>query len=136
MKRRDCLLHLIGEISSFILTNDPSRMVISLHQEDDGVHLCVIDNHPRTDYEIQTVRESLNGPARPELAAYYGSMAGLEPLGNARLKLIGWQVKHADVERCDKGIKIDLWMGSERFNADYFNIPVKKEKKVESASRT
>lgn len=123
MKRRDFLLHLIGEISNFILSNDPSRMVISLHQEKDGLHLCIIDNHERSDEEIEKILKSLNRPSRPEMASYYGSMAGMETLGNARLNLIGWQIKHAEAVRCDKGIKIDLWIGSDRFDADFFTIP-------------
>ena len=45
MKRKDLILHLIGEISSYILEEDPMRMVISLHQEKDGLHLSILDDN-------------------------------------------------------------------------------------------
>lgn len=134
MKRREYLLHLIGEISSFILANNPTRMVMSLHQEEDGLHLCVIDNHPRTEEEIKLIKESLGGPTRPELVAYYGNLAGFEPLGKARLKLVGFQVKHTEVTRCDSGVKIDLWVGGERFNPTKFTIPPNSNTKKTSSS--
>ena len=51
MNRKDFILHLIGEISSYILEENPMRMVISLHQEEDGLHLCVIDDNHHTDEE-------------------------------------------------------------------------------------
>ncbi len=128
LKKKEILLHMIGEMAHFILDTNPSRMVISLHQEEDGIHLCVIDDKPRTDKEIQKIRESLNCVRRPELAGYYGIMAGQEMIGAARLNLIGWHVKHADVNRVDKkrensGIKIDLWLGGENFKSDNFTIP-------------
>jgi hypothetical protein len=127
MVRKDFLLHLIGEISSFILEGTPTRMLISLHQESDGLHLCVIDTVERTDEEIEKISQSLNSRKRPELAGYYGSMTGRDLLGSSRLDLLGWQIKGCDVSRTENGIKIDLWLGSDRFNPTNFNIPTKKE---------
>lgn len=127
MKRREFLLHLIGEISGFILNSNPKRMVISLHQEPDGLHLCVLDDHPRSEQEIEKISNSLNSRKRPELAGYYGSMTGHDLLGSSRLDLLGWQLKHADVTSTDSGIKIDLWLGSDRFDPTVFNIPEKRK---------
>ena len=127
MKRKDMLLHLISEVSHFILDGDPVRMVISLHQEDDGLHLAVLDDNVRSDEELESIRASLSSQGRPELAAYYGAMAGFDMLGSARLDLIGWQIKAATVGKTDSGTKIDLWMGGDRFNPDKFTLKEKTE---------
>lgn len=126
MKRKDLLLHLIGEISSYILDGDPMRMVISLHQEKDGLHLCIIDDNEHTDKEIEKMDRALNSRKRPELAGYYGAMTGQDLLGSSRLNLLGWQLKHCDVSRTDNGIKIDLWLGGDGFDSKKFTIPDKK----------
>jgi hypothetical protein len=123
MKRKDFVLHLIGEMANYILDENPMRMVISLHQEKDGLHLCVLDDNKHSDQEIEEMRKALNSPKRPELAAYYGAMTGHDLLGTSRLNLLGWQVKHADVNRTDSGIKIDLWIGGSNFDSDRFTIP-------------
>ncbi len=126
MNQKDILLHLISEISSYILEGDPRRMVISLHQEEDGMHLCVIDDNNHTDEEIAKMERALNSKKRPELAGYYGAMTGHDLLGDSRLDLMGWQIKHADITRTNSGIKIDLWMGGEAFQSTKFTIPEKK----------
>lgn len=123
MNKKDYILHLIGEMSHFILDGDPNRMVISLHQEEDGMHLAILDDRVRSDEELEDIRRSINCARRPELAGYYGSMAGQEMLGSARLNLIGWQVKHGDVAKTDSGTKIDLWLGGDRFNPKKFTMP-------------
>jgi len=120
---KEFVLHLLTEISSFMLENQPSRMVLSLHQEKDGLHLAAIDNQERTDEELEEINKALNTSARPELSEYYGSMGGTDLVGAARLNLIGWRIKHADVSRTDKGTKIDLWLGGDRFDSRKFNIP-------------
>ena len=123
MKRKEFLLHLIGEISNFILDSNPSRMVISLHQESDGLHLAVLDNTERSEDEIEEISRMLNSRKRPELSGYYGTMTGHDLLGQARLDMLGWQVKHATVSRTAEGLKIDLWLGSDRFDPTNFNLP-------------
>ena len=127
MKRKDLILNLISEISSYILDENPMRMVISLHQEEEGLHLCVIDDNKHSDEEIVKMEKALNSRKRPELAAYYGAMTGHDLLGSSRLNLLGWQIKHSDVTRTGNGIKIDLWLGGDRFDSRQFNIPDKKE---------
>jgi hypothetical protein len=97
-------------------------MVVSLHQERDGLHLAVFDDTERTDDELQAIRLSLKNPGRPELAGYYGAMAGFDMIGAARLDLIGWQIKAATVDRQDRGTRIDLWLGGDRFDPDKFSI--------------
>ena len=129
MKRKDFILHLIGELSSYILDEDPTRMVISLHQEEDGMHLCVLDDNQHTDEEVAKMEKALNSHKRPELAGYYGAMTGQDFLGSSRLNLLGWQVKHSDVTKTDSGIKIDLWFGGERSESERFTIPKKEEEK-------
>ena len=126
MRRKDLITHLISEISSYVLEKEPMRMVISLHQEEDGLHLSVMDDAPHTDEEIEQMEKDLNSQKRPELAAYYGAMTGRDLLGTSRLNLLGWQVKHTDVSRLDKGIKIDFWLGGDRFDSRQFNIPDKE----------
>ena len=126
METKDYIMHLLTELSNFVLDHDPSRMVISLHQEHDGLHLSIMDNVPRTEEEMADISRQLNTQARPELAEYYGSMAGSDLIGAARLNLIGWQVKRADVEQISGGTKIDLWLGSDRFDSRRFSIPPKK----------
>ncbi len=122
MKRTEVLLHLIGQLSHYVLDADPMRVVISVHQEEDGLHLAVLDTTARTDAELETIRAALNNPGRPELAAYYGSMAGFDALGEARLDLIGWQIKAANVGRTSDGTKIDIWLGGDRFAPEQFTI--------------
>lgn len=123
MKRKDFILHLIGEISSYILEGDPMRMVISLHQETDGLHLAILDDSEHSDEEIEKMNKALNSRKRPELAGYYGAMTGQDLLGSSRLNLLGWQLKHSDVTRSGNGIKIDLWLGGDRFDSRKFTIP-------------
>lgn len=122
MLGKENLMHLISEISNYMLDKQPRRLVISLHQETDGLHLCVLDNLHRDDEELEAMRSALNSGARPELADYYGTMGGSDLLGAARLNLIGWQIKHADVSRNGEGTKIDIWMGSDRFDSRDFSI--------------
>ena len=127
MRRRELITQLISEISSYMLEGDPMRMVISLHQEEDGLHLSVMDDTPHTDEEIERMEKDLNSQKRPELAGYYGAMTGRALLGASRLNLLGWQVKHTDITRIDKGIKIDFWLGGDKFDSRQFNIPEKNE---------
>ncbi len=126
--KRKVFINLISEISHYILDADPSRMVISLHQEEDGLHLAVLDDVHRNEEELEVIRASLQNPDRPELAGYYGSLAGFDVLGSARLDLIGWQIKAATVGHTDSGTKIDLWMGGDRFNPDKFTLSEKTKK--------
>ena len=125
MKRKDFILQLIGEISSYLLEENPMKLVISLHQEKEGLHLSVMDDNEHSDEEIVKMEKDLNRPKRPELAGYYGAMTGQDLLGSSRLDLLGWQVKHADVSRTSSGIKIDIWLGGEKFESERFNIPKK-----------
>ena len=125
MKRKDIILHLISEISGYLLEENPMRLVISLHQEKDGLHLSVMDDNEHTDEEIAKMEKDLNRPKRPELSGYYGAMTGQDLLGSSRLNLLGWQVKHTDVTRTSGGIKIDLWLGGDKFDSERFNIPEK-----------
>lgn len=115
-------MHLLAEVSNFILESHPKRMVISLHQEEDGLHLSIMDDQDRPEEELDAMSRALNASARPELADYYGSMGGSDLLGQARLNLIGWQIKQADVTKLHKGTKIDLWVGSDRFDSSQFTI--------------
>ena len=87
MKTKEYIMHLLAEVSNYVLESHPSRMVISLHQEADGLHLCVIDNHERPDEELKTMSKALNTTVRPEMSEYYGSMAGSDLVGAARLNL-------------------------------------------------
>lgn len=121
--KKDYVLHLISEISNYILESHPTRMVVSLHQEDDGLHLAVIDDNKRSEEKIEEIRKALNTSVRPEMSEYYGSMGGTDLIGAARLNLLGWQIKRADVYQRDNGTQIDLWIGSDRFDSSQFNIP-------------
>lgn len=123
MQTKEYILHLIAEISNYILDPGPNRMVISLHQEEDGLHLSVMDDNQRSDEELEDMARVLNSGSRPELAEYYGTMGGSDLVGAARLDLIGWQVKRADVDRIHGGTKVDLWLGSDRFDSTKFSIP-------------
>ncbi|HPX28987.1 MAG TPA: hypothetical protein PK909_05105 [Sphaerochaeta sp.] len=116
MKRKEFLSRLIGEMTDFLLEGDPLRLVVSLHQEEDGAHLSFFDDQERTEREIEKIRTALNPKRnRPELAAYYGTMAGRDLNLGSRLKLIGWQIKQATVTNNNPGIHIDLWLGSDSF---------------------
>lgn len=123
MKRKEFLNRLIGEVSSFLLEGNPLRMVISLHQEEDGAHLSFFDDRQRSEEELKKIRNALNPKhTRPELAEYYGMMAGHDTSWDARLKLIGWQIKQATVQNTDSGVQIELWLGSDSFNPSQFSI--------------
>lgn len=122
-QRKELLLHLIGEVGHFILESNPGRMVINLHLEDDGFHLTVLDDVERSDEQIEELNKALTATQRPELAGYYGSMAGLETLGDARLNLVGLQVKGGQIKKREGGTQIDLWLGDDRFDASKFSIP-------------
>ena len=123
MKRKEFLGRLIGEISGFILQGNPLRMVVSLHQEEDGAHISIFDDIKRDEAELKKIRTALNPTSkRPELAEYYGLMAGHDTPWDARLKLVGWQIKKATVENSDSGIQIELWLGGDAFNPDRFTL--------------
>ena len=122
MNRKEYILHLIGEIAHYVLDGEPNQMVISLHQETDGLHLSVFDDTPRSDEEIRSMQDALGGRRRPELAGYYGGLAGFDLLGAGRLNLIGWQVKHAEVGRVGDTTRIDLWLGGDTFKIEKFTI--------------
>jgi len=123
MKQEEIIVKIISEISHFILSNDPSRMVISLHKEKGGIHLAIFDDIKRTDKELQDIKRIISIGQRPELSGYYGNLAGNNLLGEARLDLIGWQVKYMDINPTSDGLKIDIWIGSDEFDKDKFNIP-------------
>ena len=123
MKRQELIVHLISEISRYLLAEDPMRLVISLHQEEDGLHLAIIDDNEHSDEELAAMERALNSRKRPELADYYGAMTGHDLLGSARLNLLGWQLKHSDVTRTGSGVKVDLWLGGDRFDSRQFSIP-------------
>ncbi len=53
MKRKDLIVKLIGEMASYILDANPMKMVMSLHQEEDGLHLPIIDDAKHSDEEIE-----------------------------------------------------------------------------------
>ena len=129
MNRKEYILHLIGEVAHYMLDGDPSRVVISLHQEQDGLHLVALDDTPRTDEEIRNIELALHAGSRPELAGYYGGMAGLDLLGAGRLNLIGWQVKQADVNRVGTTTRINLWLGAEGYVPPPDKPPPDKEKR-------
>lgn len=126
MKRKDQIIQLISEMASYLLEENPMRLVLSLHQEEDGLHLAVLDDNLHSDEEIHELTRKLNSRKRPELAGYYGAMTGHDLLGSARLDLLGWNIKHADVAKLDHGVKIDLWIGGDRFDSRQFNIPDKE----------
>jgi len=127
MKTKEYIMHLLTEISNYVLDAKPMRMVISLHQEPDGLHLSVMDSTVRKDSELEVITRALNTAGRPEMADYYGHMAGNDLVGTARLNLIGWQVKKADVDRIEGGTKIDVWLGGEGFDSTEFTLPDKEE---------
>ncbi len=123
MKRKDFLNNLIAEVTNFMLEGNPLRLVVSLHQESDGAHLSFFDDRKRSESELVKIRKALNPTHnRPELADYYGMMTGHDSSWEGRLKLIGWQVKHASVNNSDSGLQIDLWLGSDSFNPADFTI--------------
>lgn len=128
MNRTEFVVQLISEMAHYVLDADPTRMTISVHQEHDGMHLAVIDSVKRDPSELDSIRASLNSERRPELAGYYGGMAGYDSLGSARLNLIGWQLKGADVRSTDSGTRIDLWLGGDRFNPESFSITDEHER--------
>lgn len=124
MKRKELLGRLIGEVTNFLLDGNPLRLVVSLHQEEDGAHLTFFDDKKRSEAELKkNINKALHPKQeRPELAEYYGLMAGHDVTWDSRLKLIGWQIKHADVDNSDSGLRIDLWLGSDAFNPEKFSI--------------
>lgn len=123
MKRKDFIGHLIGELTNFMLETNPLRLVVSLHQEEDGAHISFFDDIPRSEKELEQIRKALNPTTqRPELAQYYGQMVSNDMTWGARLKLIGWQIKQATVSNSDSGLQIDLWLGSDAFNPAQFTL--------------
>lgn len=123
MKQVEMIVKIISEVAHFVLQDDPNRMVISLHKEKDGIHLAIFDDKKRTKKEIEDIKRLISIGQRPELSGYYGNLAGNNLLGEARLELIGWQVKYIDVNQTDEGLKIDIWVGSEEFEKDKFTMP-------------
>jgi len=121
MQHKEIIVHLVSEITNYIMEQSPSRMVISLHNETDGLHLSVMDDIQRSDSELKKMEQDLNPKVRPELSEYYGAMAGTDAISAARLNLIGWQIKHGDVSRTTEGTKVDLWIGSDEYDSKNFS---------------
>lgn len=126
MKQEEMIVKIISEVSHFVLSGDPTRMVISLHKEKGGIHLAILDDIERSDKEIEEIKRIISVGQRPELSGYYGNLTGNNLLGEARLDLIGWQVKYIDVNKIRDGLKIDIWIGSEEFDKDKFTMPDNK----------
>ncbi len=123
MKRQELYVQLISELANFLLHGNPRKMVISMHLEPDGFHIAAIDDRPRTEKELSEIEHSLMVHQRPELASYYGTMIGHDLLGNARLELIGFQIKGVKIERIPEGgLMINLWIGNESFDPAMFSI--------------
>lgn len=83
----------------------------------------MLDGVKRSDDGQASMTKTLNAWDRPELAEYYGTMAGSHLVGHARLNIIGWQVKKADVSRTDTGTRVDLWLGGDRFDSSRYSFP-------------
>jgi len=127
-RRKEFLGRLIGEMTNFLLEGDPLMLVVSLHQEQDGAHISFFDDRIRTEEELKKINDALNPKhSRPELAGYYGAMAGNSMAWSGRLNLIGWQIKGASVKNSSTGIHIDLWLGSAAFVPEQFTINQQKK---------
>ncbi len=123
MKRKEFLLQLIGELSNYLLEGMPRRVVLSVHQEADGIHISAMDDTPHSDQEVEVITHALQGEKRPELSGYYGHMIGHDLFSPARLELLGLQVKHGEVNRSENGIRIDILLGGEQFDSSNFELP-------------
>ncbi|MCX8058610.1 MAG: hypothetical protein N3A58_04255 [Spirochaetes bacterium] len=125
MKNQELISQIVSEILHFLLSFDPKNIVISVHQEKDGVHICIIDDLKRSKEEIEKIKNSLYAEYRPEVAGYYGNLIGYDLLGKTNLSLLGWDVKYINFEDTKKdGIKIDIWIGSSEFDPKKFTIPI------------
>ena len=123
MKRKKFLSRLIGEMTGFLLESNPLRLVVSLHQEEDGAHITFFDDTQRTDAEIKRIKEALNPKkVRPELADYYGAMAERHAQHRCPSQAHRLADRHATVSNSESGIKIDLWLGSDAFNPQDFTV--------------
>ena len=123
MKNKEYVMHITSELLNFFLEDYPRNMNINLHQEDSGLHICIIDSNQRTPEELKAIDAALNTTARPELAEYYGTMGGSDLLGKARLNIFGWQVKYAHITHSEQGTHLDLWLGGDDFDESLFHIP-------------
>ncbi len=121
--RNDLALHLMSEVAHFILESDPRRMIVSVHLEGDGFHLMMMDDLERDEKEIEEINGMLHAAQRPELSGYYGSMTGLESLGQARLNMVGWQIKYGQIIQREGGSRIDLLVGGRDFDPTPFELP-------------
>jgi len=127
-RKKEFIGRLIGEMTNYLLESDPLMLVVSLHHEQDGAHISFFDDRIRTDKELKKINDALNPKnSRPELAGYYGSMAGNSMSWSGRLDLIGWQIKGASVKNSSTGIHIDLWLGSDEFMPEQFTINQNKK---------
>lgn len=125
MKNQELISQIVSEILHFILSFNPKNVVISVHQEKDGVHICIIDDLKRTKEEIEKIKSSFYNENRPEVAGYYGNLIGYDLIGKTNLSLLGWEVKYINFEDTKKdGIKIDIWLGSSEFDPKKFTIPI------------
>ena len=120
-QRNELILHLIGEVGHYLLESEPKNLAINLHLEMDGFHLSIQDDRERSEEEIEAMNASIHHTQRPELAGYYGSMAGLEMVGSARLNLVGWQIHRGEVRQVESGTRVDLVLGTDDY--DIANSP-------------
>lgn len=118
MKNKEYVMHLLAEINNYVLERHPGHMSLVLDQDDEGLHLEVRDDIFRSSEEIEKMHKALNSTVRPELAEYYGAMGGSDLIGAARLNLLGWQIKKAEVSSSEAGTVINLWLGSERYTGN------------------
>lgn len=110
---KETIIHLITELSNYLLEAKPTRMVLSLDHETDLLHLTIKDDISRRDEELESMRRALGAQGRPELAEYYSGMAGCDFMGAPRLNLVGWRVKKAEINRTAEGTRIELWIGED-----------------------
>ena len=87
MKRKDFLGRLIGELTNFMLEGNPLRLVVSLHQEDDGAHISFFDDRPRSEKELDQIRKASHPKYRGSASDV--AKAGINLLNETGLLLEG-----------------------------------------------
>ena len=109
-KQKARITHVLHELLHYALEAKTSRLVVTIEELDDQVHLTVEETGiPATPKQIRQANQLLNAPERSELSDYYSGLAGEETCTVCDLRVVALMVDGGHVEASDTGTRIRVW---------------------------
>ncbi|MBN1640898.1 MAG: sensor histidine kinase [Anaerolineae bacterium] len=114
LREKHKITHLLGELISYALAQEPQRVTITIEDLADRIQVTVEDTGAQRDErECQQVERFLNAAVRNELKDYYSGLAGEGSLEPCNLRVVGMVVDGGRVERREAGTRLTVWWARE-----------------------